>query len=222
MYIVLLFTGQADCRLRESPPSFQNYVAGDDSVLARISLHRQAIMPGYKFICDDTTCGNITEWGVDVYPARGQNQMAYSVDFQVWRPSPTVDDSTGTGCYSLVGNNRFTSISLSGGVARVTPSPQDYIQFQPGDVLGFYVEGARDFGDGVVLQTAGDNSGARSTVWFASIAPTMATSQIGSCPYSVGSNGVLSSSIRGIAPVISIKTGDIVTTATTYIKVHSK
>ena len=178
-------------------------------MLTRISIHRQAIMPGYKFVCDDTTCGNITEWGVDVYPARGQNQMAYSLDFQVWRPSPTVDDSTGTGCYSLVGNNRFTSISLSGGVARVTPSPQDYIQFQRGDVLGFYVEGVRDFGDGVVLTTSGDNSGARSTVWFASIAPSMATSQTGGCPYSVGSNGVLNSSIRGIAPVISIKTGTI-------------
>ncbi len=169
-------------------------------------VHRQAIMPGYKFICDQTTCGSITEWGVDVYPGGGQNQMTYSLDFQVWRPSPTVDDSTGTGCYSLVGNNRFTSVSLSGGVAQVTPSPQDYIQFRPGDVLGFYVEEARDFDDGVVLISSGDNS-ARSTVWFASIAPSMATSQTGSCPYSVGTNGVLNSAIRRVAPVISIKTG---------------
>ena len=69
----------------------------------------------------------------------------YILDLQVWRPSPTVDDSTGAGQYSLVGNNRFTSISLPMGggasqVAILTPSSQaqDYIQFQPGDVLGFY------------------------------------------------------------------------------------
>ena len=192
--------------LQESPPSFQNYVAGDDdAVLTTISLQQQAIMPGYKFTCDSTTCGNITEWGVDVNPGGENHQMVYTLDLQVWRPSPTVDDSTGTGCYSLVGNNRFTSISLSSQVAIVTPSPQDYIQFQCGDVLGFYVEEARNSNDGVVL-VAGDNP-ARSTVWVANIAPSMATSQIGNCPYSVGSNGVLNTPIRRIAPVISIKTG---------------
>ena len=99
-------------------------------------------------------CGNITEWGVDVHPGGDTRQNRYTLDLQVWRPSPTVDDSTGTGQYSLVGNNRFTSISLSGRVAIVSPSPQDYIQFQPGDVLGFYVEEARDGNDGVVVLTS--------------------------------------------------------------------
>ena len=80
-------------------------------------------------------------------------QYWYTLDLQVWRPSPTVDDSTGTGCYSLVGNNRFSNIDLSDGVARITPSPQDYIQFQPGDVLGFYVEDANDGDNGVVALT---------------------------------------------------------------------
>jgi hypothetical protein len=106
------------------------------------------------------------------------------VYIQVWRPSPTVDDSTGTGCYSLVGNNRFTSISLSNGVAQVTPSPQDYIQFRPGDVLGFYVEEASEATDGVVVLTT--SSFTSELVWYASIAPTAATSQNenGDCPYS--------------------------------------
>ena len=76
----------------------------------------------------------------------------YTLDLQVWRPSPTVDDSTGTGCYSLVGNNRFSDISLDGGVASfLVPSPANYIQFQPGDVLGLYVEVAREIDDGVVM-----------------------------------------------------------------------
>ena len=35
-----------------------------------------------------------------------------------------------------------TTIPLIDGLARVTPSPQDFIQFQPNDVLGFYVESA--------------------------------------------------------------------------------
>ena len=119
----------------------------------------------------------------------------------MWRPSPTVDDSTGTGQYSLVGNNRFTSISLSDGVAIVTPSLQDYIQFQPGDVLGFYAEEARFSTDGVVVLT-NPSSFTSEVVWYASIDPAMATSQ---SVYSIGSSGDLDSSIPA-APVISIST----------------
>ena len=146
-------------------------------------------------------CGNITEWGVDVhFPF----QNVYTLDLQVWRPSPTqsVDDSTGTGQYNLVGNNKFTSISLSDRKAIVTPSPQDYIQFQPGDVLGFYVDS--NFGDdeGVVVVTS--SSFTNEVVWFASIAPTLATSQT---TYSIGSSGDLHTLTRA-APVISIGTGE--------------
>ena len=39
----------------------------------------------------------------------GGHQNTYTLDLQVWRPSPTVDDSTGTGQYSLVGNNSTTT-----------------------------------------------------------------------------------------------------------------
>ena len=139
----------------------------------------------------------------------------YILDFQVWRPSPTVD-STGTGCYSLVGNNRFTSISLSSGLAIVTPSSQDYIQFQHGDVLGIYVDEHRKAedgkNDGVVVLTS-PSSFTSELVWYASIAPTMTTSQNGGCPlgYSVGSNGILDTSTRA-APVISISTGILAAT----------
>ena len=135
---------------------------------------------------------------MDVHPGGSQYQRVYTLNFQVWRPSPTVDDSTGTGCYSLVGNNRFTAISLSGDVAVVTPLPQDYIQFQPGDVLGFYVEEANGANDGVVILT-NPSSFTSELVWYASIAPTMTT-------YSVGSNGVLNTMTHA-APVISIRTG---------------
>ena len=145
-------------------------------------------------------CGNITEWGVDVNPGGEKYQNDYTLDLQVWRPSPTVDDSTGTGQYSLVGNNKFTSISLDFRVAIVTPSPQDYIQFQPGDVLGFYVDSDEGNNDGVVVLTS--SSFTSEVVWFASIAPTLATSQT---TYSIGSSGDLNTSTRA-APVISIFT----------------
>ncbi len=149
-------------------------------------------------------CGNITEWGVDVFRDGGMHQLVYSLDLQVWRPSPTVDDSSGTGCYSLVGNNRFTSISLSGRVALVTPSPQDYILFQPGDVLGFFVEEATQFTDGVVILIS-PSSFTSELVWHASIAPTVVTALTGNCPYPVGSSGILNTFTQA-APVISIRT----------------
>ena len=166
----------------------------------RILRHNQAIITSYKFDCDQM-CGNITEWGVDVHPGGNGHQNTYTLDLQVWRPSPTVEDSTGTGQYSLVGNNKFISISLSDGVAIVTPSPQDYIQFQPGDVLGFYVEDARESDDGVVVLTS-PSSFTNEVVWYANIDPAMATTQ---SVYSIGSSGDLSTSIRA-APVISIET----------------
>ena len=141
---------------------------------------------------------------MDVQPGGGKDQMMYTLNLQVWRPSPSSTSSLGTGYYNLVGNNRFTSISLRGGVAEVTPSPGDCIPFRPGDVLGFYVEEARRDGNGVVVLTS-PSSFTSELVWYASIAPTVITSQNGDYPYSVGSNGVLNTVIRA-APVISIST----------------
>ncbi len=163
-----------------------------------IRFRQQAIIPTYELVC----CGNITEWGVDIHPVTGIEPVVYSLDLQVWRPSPTVDDSTGTGCYSLVGNNRFTSISLGVPTFILTPSPEAYIEFQPGDVLGFYIEEARDNNfDGLVMLNREEFS--NELVWHASVAPIMATSQNGDCPYSVGIQGVLNSVTRA-APVISV------------------
>ena len=171
-------------------PSFQDY----GNTGERINRYHQAIIPSYEFQC----CGEITEWGVDVESGGGRDNRRYTLNFQVWRPSPSSSSE-----YYLVGNNRFSAISLSGNVAEVTPSPQDYIQFRPGDVLGIYVEEARvnDDNKGVVVLT--DSSFTSELVWQASIA----TSQAVGCPVSVGSSGDLNTMIRG-APVISIETGE--------------
>ena len=107
-------------------------------------LH-QVIIPSYRFTC----CGNITEWGVDVHPGGRLFDGFYTLSLQVWRPSPSVQT---IGCYSLVGNNHFTSVSLVNQVAIVTPMPQERIEFQPGDVLGISVENTnRDDGGAVLL-----------------------------------------------------------------------
>ena len=200
-----------------SPPAFPtdpvNYPRGYGDEGEIIRVKQQAIFASYRLNC----CGNITEWGMDVdsgaFSGARDRRGTYSLDFQVWRPSPTVDDTTGTGCYSLVGNNRFTSIPsiTSPGVAVVTPSPQDYIQFQPGDVLGVYVESVSETTDGIVVLTRSTFTSdlvwsASDLVWYASITPSMTNSRNGACPYSAGSSGVLNSFLQG-APVISISTG---------------
>ena len=176
-------------------PRFLNYGFSPH----QITLHHQAIIPSYNFTC----CGNITEWGADVRPGGNNVDMEYTIDFQLWRPSPTKpqDGSLGTGYYSLVGNNRFSAIPLSGDVASgLSPSPQDYIQFRPGDVLGFYVEEARGADWGVVVLTTDGFSS--EVVWYASVGSQSLGSSV-----SVGSNGDLNTPLRG-APVISISTGN--------------
>ena len=136
---------------------------------------------------------------------------SFNFIFQVWRPSSSVNT---TGCYDLVDDFLSSSISIatqpeSKRVARVIPAPQDQLQFQPGDVLGFYVESygstdKSDYDNGVVVLNNGSHSS--ELVWFASVDITAARhskSGMQSCPYPVGTNGVLSSSTHA-APVISI------------------
>ena len=165
---------------------------------SRIHHRHQAIIPSYRLNC----CGNITKWGVDLNPDRTAAKFKFI--FQVWRPASN-------GCYSLV--NDFVSTDVqpeSEYVANITPSPADQLQFQHGDVLGFYVEshgegdhlGSRgDANNGVVLLSSGSYTS--ESVWYGSIDTTSQSSQSGSCPYPVGTAGVLNSLARA-APVISI------------------
>ena len=164
----------------------------------RIFQHHQAIIYTYRFNC----CGIITEWGADVSP--GEKHRRYIIDFQVWRPSPSI--FTGTGCYNLVGNNSFTQISISKGLARATPSPQHHVQFQPGDVLGFYMESDEDDDPGIVLDP---RSGNGELVQYASVEPDEAT-QVG-CPYPWPSDSTeLSVTLTHAAPIITICTSKLI------------
>ncbi len=173
----------------QSLPRFQDY--GDKE--QQIPRFHQAIIPSYKFQC----CGNVTEWRMDLSPAGSDDNEQYTLNLQVWRPSPTVANT-----YNLVGNNRFPALSLSDGgavVQVITPSPGNYIPFRSGDVLGVHIESVlADNGGLVILKTS---TYARETVWLASVA-----SQIGNRPVSVGKKrGQLNTRLRG-APVIEIDT----------------
>ena len=92
------------------------------------------------------------------------------------------------GCYSLVGENRFTSISLGdGGLVSETPEPSNIISLQPGDVMGYYTfnridpENIRKYG----LQL--DTDYTDDIVWYlADINTDLITIEATNCPLPVG------------------------------------
>ncbi len=183
-------------------------------------LQHQAIIPSYRLNCNDT-CGNITTWEISanyIDPdkrrrrretvderSRGSRSVPPAPSYpllglQVWRPLPPINESTGTGCYSLVGSQGiYIPEEFEDGELILRPSPPVYgIPFQPGDVLGFYVDiPSTGYYDGLDIQRApGDN-----TVWYTDdqIASTVPTYYfIGSSPL-----GTLTT-LRNDAPAISI------------------
>lgn len=182
-------------------PDYRSMDSGLDS--ATIPLQHQAIIPSYRFDC----CGNITEWSVSI--SISENDTVDVLSLQVWRPSPTVND---TGCYSLVGNNNFTSISPGSQITLVTPPLQERIQFQPGDVLGFYVECAleQDSEGGMVmlsdLNEKGDRGYETEEVWYA----TNLVFSNANCLIAAGPGRQLDS-FTNVAPIISVSYSKTIT-----------
>ena len=204
MHAALAKSGHEQCLLTSNGtelPELRDYMGDDNN--HRITRHYQAIVSTYKFTC----CGKITEWGADVF---FNISDGYTIDFQVWRPTTTVNNSSnGTGCYSLVGNNRFSSISLNNGLVKVAPTPSyhKFIYFSPSDVLGFYIVEVPEThsSNGIVLQTIATFK--NDIVWYGStsVSEWKTNSMNGDCLISVGSEGVLNKMTRA-APVISIGT----------------
>ena len=121
----------------------------------------QAIVPAYRFNCS----GRVVEWGACVHPGGSEDEQYY-IQFQVWRPTGT------EGCYELVGYNeppvedtqdesgrRGSRSTTTTGSEYGILSPVDHcvvltvreserIDFQPGDVVGYYVDRLRDRSNG--------------------------------------------------------------------------
>ena len=130
---------------------------------------------------------------------------------QVWRPLPPINESTGTGRYSLVGSQGISSISIpaDGDGLILRPSRRINIPFQPGDVLGFYVSisNTNDYdGRDLEIQPALGNK----TVWYTSTAIRQLTLRVPPV-YLVenSTHGDLASS-SSVAPAISIAVGKLV------------
>ena len=118
----------------------------------------QAIVPAYTFQCS----GRVTEWRACVAPG-GRSSEQYYIQFQVWR-------STGIdGCYERVGYNtpldaddteEFLSPPGDSNdplhrcvVLPVRESQQ--IEFQSGDVIGYYVDFSMMEMTGIVVVFSG-------------------------------------------------------------------
>ena len=165
----------------------------------------QAIIPTYKFYCD---CVNITSWETYVQPGRGNHYRArvYDITFQVWRPSPTVTSTNGyDGCYSLVGENIFTSFTFSeGGFVLLSPIPpsNSIITAQSGDVVGYYTNSQGGNDKGIQLERNNDYN--ENIVWYKMEMDSVRTNN----KLSVGSGGTLNVSTRA-APMLLISTSEL-------------
>ena len=101
----------------------------------------------------------------------------------------------------------FTSVSLTNQVAMVTPLPEDRIQFQPDDVLGFMLENTDGTDGGVVLlrdsPEQGDGGYETEEVWHADISDAIIGNR--QCLYPVGTEpGRILNMRTSAAPVISV------------------
>lgn len=170
----------------------------------RLHNGSQAIITSYIFQC----CACITAWQTFVHPGGQINQNGvYDITFQVWRPSPTVEN---TGCYSLVGENRYSRVTYATlGLVSETPEPSNIISVMPGDVVGYYTYTRSNpqvvNGEGIQMDTLHSDD----SVWYHTSSESdplvMNADSIDDCPFPVGtsSNRVLRSSTNA-APVLLV------------------
>ena len=116
----------------------------------RIQYRQQVLIPSYQFTCS----GVVTEWGAYVEPGGGGDRTVYIPTFQVWRP-----DSNGNGVYTMVGENVYTSpITLVVDSKLQVNATQPFIEFQPSNVVGYYLDSAKESDNrGVQLNFSSSN-----------------------------------------------------------------
>ena len=171
----------------------------------------QAIIPTYKFYCD---CVNITSWETYVQPGGRNHQYGvFDITFQVWRPSPTVNSSNGyEGCYSLVGENVFTSVTVSeGSFVQLSPTPPSIITAQSGDVVGYYTNSRGGNDEGIQLER--DNDYNENIVLYKMEMDSLRTNN----KLSVGPGGALTVSTRA-APMLKVSTSEFTLIITFFLE----
>ena len=110
------------------------------------------------------------------------------------------------GCYSLVGENSYSSITYSGGGTVSVSIDPPYIVAQAEDVIGYYTNFRFDSNQGIQLED--HHHFERNLIWYLPFSTTDNIAQNNTnCPFPVssGSNRVLTSS-KNAAPAIRIGT----------------
>ena len=140
MFCICNRTEQQQCIVNNLPVFGSNIGLEVDGYLGMPRNDRlQAIVPALNFSCT----GRVTEWRACVH--HGGNNARYYMQFQVWRSTEI------QGCYRLVGSNASplgaddaVVISLllrPSNQCVVLPVAEDeQIEFQPGDVIGYYAD----------------------------------------------------------------------------------
>lgn len=132
------------------------------------------------------------------------DKKAYTLAFQVWRPANDVETS---GCYSLVQQNRYSSLTPIDSVIIINSSriaATERISVQPGDVVGVYVASSHKNPEnrGIAL----DDNQRNELMWYARVGMSGMIDPSDTCMYPVGTTGVLDTSTT-IAPYITVSVG---------------
>lgn len=162
-----------------------------------------SIVTSYRFDC----CGQIASWKTYVQPDGNEHiNGQYTIDLQVWRPSPMVDTN---GCYSMVGYDRYSGVLGYRGLVSKVSKPSRRITFHAGDVIGLLI--FRHYNSSIPSPKKGgiklDTSYSEEVVWY-HVNSQLDPLKVGkeSCPLPVGPGRKLRDSINA-APLLSLQTG---------------
>ena len=150
----------------------------------------QVIIKSYQFHC----CGKVGGWAAYVQPGGGNHEDGvFNIKFQIWRP-------TGGNSYVKIGENSFPRVQLidgSGGeINEEVQFSSEQLHFQPGDVLGYYLDqNSRGNNGGIQF----DESFTQEELWY-----TTGNSDLqNECRLDIGTGGDLSLSTT-LGPIISV------------------
>ncbi|XP_064406791.1 uncharacterized protein LOC135351658 isoform X2 [Halichondria panicea] len=190
---IMLITTVDYCKAREclransadSLPRFQN--PGRNA--PRIEVNPiQVIIKSYKFHC----CGKVGGWSAFLEASGGE---VYSIKFQIWRPMSS-------NRFVKIGENSFPLLTFANNpntnsdIEKI-PANSEQLDFQPGDVVGYYLE-QEDGGTNVGLKFDSRDFNLEE-LWYA----TGNSELQNECLLEVGNAGDLSMS-TSLGPIISV------------------
>ena len=148
----------------------------------------QVIIKSYEFHC----CGKVEGWAAFVEPGGRHHDEVYTIRFQIWRP-------TGSDSLVKIGENEFQLVILERDSEIIeTPPPNKQLQFQRGDVIGYYLEQTGDNNGGIQF----DQSFTQEELWYKTGNSDLQNMN----SLNVGIGGDLMSSTN-LGPIISVSIG---------------